>query len=54
MVKKTEQVAKFRDAVLYKDIDEKGKARFRLVHKGRPVASDDRFKYLNQIMYQIG
>ena len=54
MVKKTEKVAQFRDAVIFKDIDDKGKSRYRLVHKGRPVASDERFKYLNQIMYQIG
>ena len=45
--------ASFRRAKLYKEIAN-GVTTFRLMWNDRLVATDNQFKYLNQIMYQIG
>ncbi len=49
----SKKIANFRNAELFKDI-KNGITIFRLVWKGKLVATDRQFKYLNQIMYQIG
>ena len=49
----SKKVANFRNAELFKDI-KNGTETFRLMWKDRLVATDRQFKYLNQIMYQIG
>lgn len=51
---KHEKVAGFRKAELYRDTHVDGSVSFCLTYKGRFVARDPQFKYLNQIMYQIG
>ena len=51
---KEEKAAGFRDCVIIKEIDTRDNWTYRLEHKGKLVARDRSFKYLNQIMYQIG
>lgn len=51
---KHEKVAGFRKAELYKDVTADGRTSYCLTYKGQFVARDSQFKYLNQIMYQIG
>lgn len=53
-VVKSEQVAKFRKAEIIKDTNKFGGSSYRLLYDGRLVCSDRAFRYLNQIMYQIG
>ena len=51
---KSEQVAKFRKSEIVKDYNRFGGASYRLLYDGRLVCQDRSFRYLNQIMYQIG
>lgn len=53
-VVKTESVAKFKKAEVVKDTNKFGGARYRLLYDGKLVCQDHSFRYLNQIMYQIG
>ena len=50
----TKLVAQFRGAELYRVKEGEAKTKYRLTYNGRLVAEDRQFKYLNQIMYQIG
>ena len=49
-----ESVAKYRSAELFRVKAGSERAFYRLLWNGRLVAEDRQFKYLNQIMYQIG
>lgn len=51
---RTQTAASFWDCVLMEDTYPDHKKVFRLLQNGKLVAKDDRFKYLNQVMYQIG
>lgn len=49
-----EKAASFRECTIFKEIDARNNWTYRLEHRGKLVARDRSFKYLNQIMYQIG
>lgn len=47
-------VAQFRGAEVYRVKEGEEKTKYRLMYNGRLVTEDRQFKFLNQIMYQIG